>query len=302
MGIEFIQTKVSAIDIKELLQASPWLPILIPLALYLLTVHYLRFCNIRSLERRYSKYVSDPHSMSYTDAHAILRSTMLREFPFLFFFSTQFGLIKSYGIASATKLLVQTGHLINPSVVGKRIEDTVIILGEILFEGLDSDRGLRALSKMNWIHARYGSKIMNDGLIHTLALFVLEPHRWIERFEWRPMTRLEKVAHFVYWKEIGNRMGMVDIPATLEDLQVWTAQYEKTDMYYAESNRKCYDATMALFIKDVPSFMRGFMEQIAACFLQEYFREALGVPSPPDWLQKTIDGIFLFRRWLIRHF
>jgi hypothetical protein len=32
------------------------------------------------------------------------------------------------------------------------------------------------------------------------------------------MTELEKVAIFVYWKEIGNRIGIKDIPDTLEDL------------------------------------------------------------------------------------
>lgn len=239
--------------------------------------------------------------MDYNTAHVILKTTMLREFPFFFAFSTQWALIKSYGIASGTKLLVQTGRLTNTAIVGKRSEDTGAILGEILVEGLDSSRGLRALSKMNWIHARYGAKITNDELIHTLALFVLEPHRWIDEFEWRAMTRLEKVAYFVYWKEIGNRMGMQNIPATLEELQAWTVKFEKTDMYYAEGNRKCYDATIALFIKDVPVLLRSFMEMVTSCFLQDYAREALGVPSPPEWLKTTVDGIFLFRAWLIRH-
>lgn len=301
--MEPIQYKLSMANMKEAVVDSPWALLSISaIILYALIVHSFRFSNIRSLERRYSQYLKDPHSMDYDTAHVILKTTMLREFPFLFTFSTQWALIKSYGIASGTKLLVQTGRLTNTAVVGKRSEDTGAILGEILVEGLDSSRGLRALSKMNWIHARYGSKITNDELIHTLALFVLEPHRWIEEFEWRPMTRLEKVAHFVYWKEIGNRMGMVNIPATLEDLQTWAVKYEKTDMYYTENNRRCYDATMALFIKDVPAFLRDFMENLTACFLESYAREALGVPSPPAWLQKTVDWIFLLRALLIKHF
>jgi hypothetical protein len=58
-------------------------------------------------------------------------------------------------------------------------------------------------------------------MIHTLAMFVLEPQRWIERYEWRPMAELEKVAAFIYWKEVGNRMGIKDIPQTLEALKTW---------------------------------------------------------------------------------
>lgn len=38
------------------------------------------------------------------------------------------------------------------------------------------------------------------------------------------MTELEKVAIFIYWKEIGNRMGIRDIPNTLEELELWTAE------------------------------------------------------------------------------
>lgn len=281
----------------------PWIYLYLQFAviLYLYIVSHLRFSYIHNLERRYSQYLKDPHSMDYNTAHNIVRTTILREFPFLFAFGTQWALIKSYGIVSGTKLLVQTGRLTNTAVVGKRSEDTGAILGEILVQGLDSDRGLKALAKMNWIHARYGSKITNDELIHTLALFVLEPQRWIDQFEWRPLTRLEKVAYFVYWKEIGNRMGMMDIPSTLEDLQAWTKKYEKTAMYYAESNRRCYDATIQLFLKDTPLFLRGFMEKVIACFLQEYAREALGVPDPPTWLRESVDRFLLFRAWLIRY-
>ena len=172
-------------------------------------------------------------------------------------------LIKSYGIASGTKLLVATRRLTNEKIVGKRSEDTGAILYECLVPGIDSDRGLKALSKMNWIHAQYGSRITNAEVIHTLALFILEPQRWIETYEWRPMTYLEKVAQFIYWKEIGYRMGMTDIPKTLEELQVWTDAYEKTDMFYSESNRKCYDATIDLFLRNVPSFLKGLATDVS---------------------------------------
>lgn len=299
--MESVQSTFPTISGRDVQQVPKWLLFLTAATVYLLIARYFRFRRIRSVENRNSKILKHPHSMSYSEAHAITRTTMLQEFPFLFMFATQWALIKSYGIASGTRLLVQTGRLTNTAVVGKRSEDTGLILAEILVKGVDSERGLKALSKMNWIHARYGSKITNDELIHTLALFVLEPHRWIDRFEWRPMTRLEKVAYFVYWKEIGNRMGMVDIPATLEELQAWTVEYEKTHMYYTEDNRKCYDATVALFIKETPKFMRAFAEKLTACFLQDYARTALGVPHPPGWLQSMVDGVLLLRGWLIRH-
>ena len=300
--MESTQPQTYLANMKQIIQSIPLILIPVPFLIYLLTVRYLRFNNVRKLERRYAKYLNDPYSMDYKTAFEIMKVTMLRDVPFMFLFGTQWALIKSYGIASGTKLLVQTGRLTNKAIVGKRSEDTGALLGEILFESIDSERGLLAMSKINWIHARYGSKITNDELIHTLALFVLEPHRWVDTFDWRPLTKLERVAHFIYWKEIGNRMGMQGIPPTLEDLQTWTVEYEKTAMRYADSNRKCYDATVSLFLKGVPSFLLPFMEKVSSCFLEDYVRDTMGVPHPPKWLQSTVDGFFLFRGWLLRHF
>ena len=59
---------------------------------------------------------------------------------------------------------------------------------------------------------------------------VLEPIRWMEKLEWRPATELEQVAIFTYWQELGSRMGISDIPPTLEALKQWTEDYENKHM------------------------------------------------------------------------
>jgi hypothetical protein len=269
--------------------------------LYLIIVKILRFRNLWKLQKRYSQFVNDPNSMDYRTAHEIVKVVMLDQFPFMYAFSTQWALIKSYGIASGTKLLVQTRRLTNEKTVGKRSEDTGVILGEILIQGLDSERGLMALSKMNWLHAQYGARISNGDLIHTLALFVLEPQRWIDMYEWRKMTELEKVAMYVYWKEIGNRMGVEGLPETLQDLKQWTIEYEKTAMVYADSNRKCYDATVGLFLRNLPSNLKGFAYQVSSCFLEPYVRRTMAVPDPPAWIETLVSSFFWARALLIRH-
>jgi len=100
---------------------------------------------------------------------------MLREAPWMYGFSTQMALIKTYAVAPGTGLLVATRQLTQESTVGKRAEDTGVILGQFLVGGLDSDRGMKALSKMNWLHRRYGNKIRRPEMLHTLAMFGLCP-------------------------------------------------------------------------------------------------------------------------------
>jgi len=205
--------------LAESMRLNSWLYLSSLLVLYLALVQVLRFRNVRKVNKKYAAYLGSPYSMDYHTAHLIMRRFMLYETPFIYAFSTQWALLKTYAVAPGTSLLVATRQLTSDSTVGKRAEDTAIILTEFLIGGLDSDRGSKALAKMNWLHRRYGNKIRQPEMLHTLALFVLEPMRWIERFEWRKMTKLEKVAVFVYWREIGYRMGMNDLPKTLEELE-----------------------------------------------------------------------------------
>lgn len=269
---------------------------------YLTLVRLLRFRNVQKLQATYASYLQNPYTMSYQIAHKIMKTSMLEEYPWMFVFGTSWALVKTYSIASGTSLLVQTGQLASPSTVGKRAEDTGVFIGEFVIGSADSERGMRALAKVNWLHGRYGSKIGNDEMIHTLAMFILEPQRWIEKYEWRAMIELERVAAFVYWKEIGNRMGIKNIPATLEEMQAWVDEFEKTHMVYAETNRICAESTTNLFLRNVPSFMGGFVRKVAASFLEKRVRVATGTSEPPVWGPPLADSILHFRGWLIRHF
>lgn len=56
-----------------------------------------------------------------------------------------------------------------------------------------SERATSAIARMNWLHGRYqkAGKISNDDMLYTLALFLLEPERWIRLYEWRDLTEME---------------------------------------------------------------------------------------------------------------
>lgn len=269
--------------------------------LYLSLVRLLRFRALRHLERKYGQYAGNPYSMDYKTAHEIMKLPMLYEMPFSYGFGTQWALLKTFTVSSGTPLLVQTRQLTTQAKIGKRAADTGAILSEFLLGSIDSDRGLKALSKLNWIHGRYGSKITNDEMIHTLAMFVLEPQRWIEKYEWRPMTALEKDAVYIYWKEIGNRMGIEHIPATLKDCEVWTEEFEKTNMYYCESNMICAESAIRMILANLPAFLHGFARHIIASFFEERVRLALGFPPPPQWVARSVSFCLGARGWAVRN-
>lgn len=238
--------------------------------------------------------------MTPQTAHTILLPLFTHEFPFSYALSTQIALLKSYAIPSGTSLLTSTRRLTTPRAVGKRSEDTAIFISELLASNIDSERGLKALSKMNWIHRQYGTRIRNEDMIHTLALFVLEPLRWIDRFEWRPLLQVERVAVFVYWREIALRMGMVGVPGTIDELGIWAAGFERGNMYFAESNVACAEATVELFVRALPGWMRGVGRGVVAALIEERVRPLLGVREPPGWVVKVVEGLLDVRAWAVR--
>jgi hypothetical protein len=269
--------------------------------LYLGLVQILRFRSLRKQTKAYAAYLKDPYKLDYKAAHPIMKRVMLYEAPWMYAFSTQWALIKTYAVAPGTGLLVQTRQLTSESTVGKRAEDTSVVLTEFLVGDMDGDRGSKALAKMNWLHRRYGSKIGQKELLSTLAMFVLEPITWFEKYEWRPMTELEKVAIYTYWKEVGNRMGIKNIPDTLPELEAWVVEYEKEAVYFTENNRKCAEATMGLFLRNLPPFMRGFFQHAAVSLFDDTHRAALGYEKPPMWIAGLVSTIFQVRRFMIRN-
>ncbi|KAI2607966.1 hypothetical protein GGR54DRAFT_618950 [Hypoxylon sp. NC1633] len=283
----------------------PW-RIVIPTAIaaYLTLVQFLRFRALRALERKYAAYLDDPYKLSYRQAAEIMRLHQLRDTPFLFYFGTQWALVKSYGMATGTPLLVRTRQLCEPARVGRRAEDTAILLVELLVGDLDSERARRATARLNWMHGRWAAHIVRMDYVHTLALFVLEPARWIDRYDWRALTRLEKVAYFVYWRELARRMGFGElVPDTLERLEAWKLAYEAEHMYFIPENRMVAESTLGLFLRGVPGFLHGFVRTLFVSFIDEKpVREALGFPEPPLWATLLTSGFFRLRGFVLRYF
>src|SRR6185369_13424762 len=92
----------------------------------------------------------------------------------------------------------------------KRYDDTDLIVSEIVEHGFDSERGRRAIARMNAIHARFN--IRNEDFLYVLSTFTFEPIRWNARFGWRIMTETEKHGWFWFWRNVGERMYIQDLP------------------------------------------------------------------------------------------
>lgn len=186
-------------------------------------------------------------------------------------------------------MLVATGQLADLTLSSKRAADTGVLLTEIVLNKPGSDRNLDAIARMNWLHERYrrAGKIKDEDMLYTLSLFVLEPMRWTERFEWRALSDLERCALAVYWKNLGEvmdipydvlpsaRSGWKDGLHWLEELEAWSKAYDVQNTVPDGHNRTLALATIKIGSTNVPRIFHGVGLQFVAALLDQRLRRAM---------------------------
>ena len=166
------------------------------------------------------------------DHERIVHLTSCYEFPFDITRALEFALFRTYCVPSISGLLARTGEF--EARPQKRYDDTDIIISEMMEQGYSSARGREALERMNQMHGRF--KIVNEDFLYVLSTFVFEPVRWVDRYGWRPMCGQERLAMFHFWREVGQRMGIEDIPDEYGVFDTFNRVYERDNYRYSDTN------------------------------------------------------------------
>src|SRR5919198_386208 len=162
------------------------------------------------------------------------------EFPWDTTRSLELALFRTFAVPSIGELLDSTGEF--PLRAQKRYDDTDLLISSFCEEGYDSELGRRAIRRMNQIHGRF--PIANEHFLYVLSTFVFEPFRWNARFGWRPLLDVEKEATFRFWREVGRRMAIKDVPPTLAEFERFNVEFERDRFAYSDAGRRVADATM----------------------------------------------------------
>lgn len=266
---------------------------------YLTFVAFFRYRHLRStLSKHPYPTRTSFASMTNEDAYLIQQQINELEFPFTFEKALQFALFRTYGIPSISKLLVQTSQFSEGTTASKRYADTSLLLAEFVGYHPTSSRSIEAIGRMNYIHSQYQKcgKLLDDDLLYTLALFAGEPTRWIDRYEWRKLEDFEKCAIGTFWKAIGDAMGIpyskmrsggeggkgwIDGLQWLDELNEWSAQYEKRYMVPDKNNQKTAEQTVAILLYSIPGFLKPYGRRVVSALMDDRLRTAMmSVYSP----------------------
>ncbi|MEV0990840.1 oxygenase MpaB family protein [Streptomyces sp. NPDC049949] len=219
------------------------------------------------------------------------------EFPFDYLRGMELALLRTFAIPSIAALLDATGEF---ACAGqRRYDDTFLLMGALVRFGCDSSEGRTALRTINRAHSWY--RISNDDMLYTLAAFVLEPVRWIDRFGWRPLTRHERHAAFHLYRDIGHRLAIRDLPGTYEELASFYDQYGNAHQRPTPAGHRVAEAALHVMACWFPAPLRYAAKKTALAVLAPPVCTALGYQRPPAVLVHTVAFALRVRaRWL-RH-
>jgi hypothetical protein len=217
------------------------------------------------------------------------------EFPWDTTRSLELALFRTFAVPSIAELLDETGEF--GHAAQKRYDDTDLILSTIVEAGYDSEEGKRAIRQMNRIHGRF--EIVNEDFLYVLSSFVFEPIRWNARFGWRPLIETEKLATFEFWREIGHRMAIKDIPGSYAELESYNEGYERERFRRTAATERVGRATRDMFLAWFPGLPKRVGAQAIYALMDEPLRDAFGFRHPPRALQTAVEASLRTRARLV---
>jgi mpaB/rubber oxygenase-like protein len=217
------------------------------------------------------------------------------EFPWDTTRSLELALFRTFAVPSIGAVLDTSGEF--GRAPQKRYDDTDLILSTIVEAGYESEDGKEAIRRMNRIHGRFG--ISNDDFLYVLSSFVFEPIRWNARFGWRPLVETEKLATFEFWREVGRRMAIREIPERYAELEAFNAEYERRHVRRTEQSERVGRATRDMFLAWFPWLPKRFGAQAIYALMDDRLLDAFGFPRPPHALRATVEASLRVRGRLV---
>lgn len=207
------------------------------------------------------------------------------EFPWDTTRALELAFFRTYAVPRIGTLLDRTREFAERAQ--KRYDDTDLIVSAIAEDGYDSVQGKAALRRMNHIHGRHW--IENEDFAYVLSNFIFEPVRFTDRFGWRRMTEIERQALFHFWREVGRRMNIQDLPATREEYERFNIDFERENFAHTPGGERVAIATRTMFLRWFPILPQRLGARGMSAILDDPLIDALGFQRPTAVERKAAE-------------
>jgi hypothetical protein len=104
------------------------------------------------------------------------------------------------------------------------------------------------------------------------------------------LIEAEKLATFYFWREVGRRMAIRDLPDSYDAFEQFNVDYERAHFAHTDSGQ-----TIAVATRDL---RRG--RAIVHALLDDRLLEALGLPRPAPWFRRLVEAGLRGRARVVR--
>lgn len=231
------------------------------------------------------------------DCQRIVFLTSYMDFPWDMTRALELALFRTFAVPTISGLLDKTGEFRNDTL--RRYDDTAIIINEIMIHGYESERGMAFIKRMNRMHGQYD--ISNDDFLYTLSTFVFEPIRWIARFGWRDLYTKERLALFYFWRAVGERMRIQNIPETYEAFEKFSLNYEAKTFANTAAGQRVANATRDLLLSFyLPKSLWKLAEPAVYALMDDSLLSAMGYPTPSADARARVENLMRGRAKVLR--
>ncbi|TXR52471.1 oxygenase MpaB family protein [Quadrisphaera setariae] len=222
-------------------------------------------------------------------AQATYRALVQEHYPVEFSIGHRLAYLRTYASPRVAGLLVQTGHVAHTPL--KRATDTGLFIYELIHAGFDSETGEHVVARLRAMHLRW--KIRNEDHLWVLGTFVVLSLRLIDQVSHRPLSEDERQATVDFYRELGTRMGVQDVPADFATFAATFDAYELANLRRSPAGQQLLAATWRAALSTMPAVLRPFTGQAIAALTTEPARTALGLDRPSAL---TRSAVFLALR------
>ncbi|QUI30321.1 oxygenase MpaB family protein [Streptomyces alfalfae] len=226
----------------------------------------------------------------------IYRLTATFEFPWDYTRALELALYRTYAVPGIGRLLARTAEL--TARTQKRYNDTVLLLDAVVEHGFTSDEGRTAIRRINQMHRSYD--ISNDDMRYVLCTFVVVPKRWIDAYGWRRLSHHETTAAAVYYRTLGQHMGIKGIPASYAEFERCLDDYEAAHFGWDQGAREVSDATLDLMASWYPRPMAPMLRTATLALLDEPLLRAFRYERPGAATRSLVRGAVRLRGRAVR--
>ncbi|WP_253769774.1 oxygenase MpaB family protein [Goodfellowiella coeruleoviolacea] len=255
-----------------------------------------RLDSVLGVRDRYARLATILALDPERDHQKILRLSAAYEFPWDYRRALELALFRTYCVPSISALLAATGEFANRAQ--RRYDDTALLMGELVEHGYDSPRGRESLRVVNGMHRRY--RIDNGDMKYVLSTFVYDPIAWIDQFGWRRLTDHERLAAFHFYRAVGQRMGITDLPEGYAEFAEFKRDYEHTHFRYATTNHEIGCYTLDLVCSWYPRPVRPLVAQVVLSLLDRGMLDAFAFTAPPAWVGPAARSALRTRAALVQ--